>query len=95
MKITGINILRVYGSVIEEEEFPIPYRVKQTRKTDVYVVPRDLKRVALHHVIRDKKRSPFAQQLKEFERKFARMKKAKKKAKKKVKEKDVAEYLQV
>ena len=91
MRITGINILRLYGNVIEEEEFPIPNQVKQTRKTDVYEVPQDLKRVALHHVIRDKKRSPFARQLKKFERKFARMKKEKKK----VKDKEVAKYLQV
>ena len=95
MKITNIKILRVYGSVIEEEEFPIPNQVKQTRKTNVYVVPQNLKHVALHHVIRDKERSPFAQKLEEFEQKFASMKKAKKKKKKKVDDKDVAEYLKV
>lgn len=91
MRITGINILRVYGSVFEEEEFPIPNHVKQTRKTDVYVVPQNLKKVALHHVIRDEERSPFAQTLKAFEETFAR----KKEAKKKVDEDEVEEYLKV
>ena len=90
MKITGINILRVYGSVIEEEEFPIPNHVKQPRKIDVYVVPQNLKQVALHHVIRDEERSPFAQTLKEFDQKFAGRKKAER-----VYDIEVANYLQV
>lgn len=85
------KILRVYGNVIEEEEFPIPNQVKQTRKTALYEVPKKLKLVALHHVIRDKERSPFASKLKKYELKFARLKKAKKK----VEDRDVEEYLKV
>ena len=91
MRISGINILRVYGNVIEEDEFPIPNQVKQTRKTEVYEVPQNLKHVALHHIIRNKEKSPFARQLKEFEKKFARAKKAKKK----VDDNEVEEYIKV
>ena len=91
--IPGIEqkVLRVYGNVIEEEEFPIPNQVKQTRKTALYEVPEKLKRVALHHVIRDRERSPFARELKKCERKFAKLKKAKKI----VEDRDVEEYLKV
>ena len=91
MRISGINILRVYGNVIQEEEFPIPNQVKQTRQTEVYEVTQNLKHVALHHVITDKEKSPFARQLKKFENKFARVKKAKKK----VDDNEVKEYLKV
>lgn len=88
--IPGIQILRVYGNVIEEEDFPIPNRVQQIRKTTNYKVPEKLKRVALHMVIRDEN-SPFAEILKDWEDKFARMKEANEK----VPEEEVKEYLMV
>jgi len=91
MRISGIKILRVYGNVIEEEEFPIPNQVKPTRQSTIHQVPEHLKHVALHHVIRDEERSPYALQLKECEKFFAKMKRAKEK----VDEEEVQEYLKV
>ena len=91
MKIKGIRILRVYGNVIEEEEFPVPNQVKSIRQTSVHKVPKKLKPFSLHHVIRDEERSPKARLLKEYEKLFAR----KRKAKKKVADEIVEEYLQV
>lgn len=92
LRIPGIKILRVYGKVIEEEEFPIPNQVSQTRHTANYEVPESLKDVALHYVIRDEERSPrYARKLKRFERKFARLKREKKK----VSDKIVASYIKV
>ena len=91
MRIKDIKILRVYGSVIEEEEFPIPNQVKRTRQTAIQPVPDQLKSVALHHVIRNKEKSPYARKLREYEKLFAK----KKKAKKKVDDETVEEYLQV
>ncbi|XP_068672377.1 3'-5' exoribonuclease HELZ2-like isoform X2 [Montipora foliosa] len=78
MKIPSLKILRIYGNVIEQEEFPIPNQVKQTRKTSPYRIRENLKKVALHHVIRDKT-SIYADELKKFENKFAKLKKKKKK----------------
>ena len=91
MKIKGIRILRVYGKVIEEEEFPVPNQVKSIRQTSVHKVPKKLKPFSLHHVIRDEERSPKAPLLKEYQEFFAR----KRKAKKKVTDEIVEEYLQV
>ena len=91
MKIKGIRILRVYGNVIEEEEFPVPNQVKSIRQTSVHKVPKKLKPFSLHHVIRDEERSPKALLLKEYDKFFAR----KRKAKKKVADEIVEEYLQV
>ena len=91
MRIKGIKILRVYGNFIEKEEFPVPNQVKQTRHTAIQPVPDNLKSVALHHVIRDKEKSPYALKLQEKEELFAK----KKKAKKKVDDETVEEYLQV
>lgn len=94
MRIKGIKILRVYGKVIEQEEFPIPNQVKPTRpiaSQEELRVPENLRRIALHHVIRDKQTSDSARTLKKYERHFARMKKKKKK----VKDSKVMEYLQV
>ena len=79
MRIPGLKILRIYGKVIEEREFPIPNQVKQTRNTGLYDVPKHLKDVALHHVIRDATRSPYAQKLKRLEETFAELKRQKKK----------------
>lgn len=92
MKIPSLQILRIYGNVIEEEKFPIPNQVKPTRKTSPYGVSKNLKKVALHFVIRDKTKSPvYAGKLKEFEDNFKRLKKAKEK----IADKDVAKYLQL
>lgn len=94
MRIKGIKILRVYGKVIEEREFPIPNQVKPTRpfaSQEELKVPLNLRRIALHLVIRDEERSPYAIQLRRYERLFA----AKKKKKKRVEETTVEEYLQV
>ncbi len=94
MRIKGIKILRVYGKIIEQEEFPIPNQVKPTRpiaSQEELRVPENLRRIALHHVIRDEQRSNFARRLKKYERHFARMKKKKKK----VKDKKVRRYLKV
>ena len=91
MKIKGIRILRVYGNVIEEEEFPVPNQVKSIRQTSVHKVPKKLKPFSLHHVIRDEERSPKALLLKEYDKFFAR----KRKAKKKVADEIVEEYLLV
>ena len=79
MRIKGIKILRVYGNVIEQEEFPIPNQVKPTRPTDSQEelrVPENLKGIALHKVIRDTN-SPYALEpvkLKNYEDLFATMK---------------------
>ena len=91
MRIPGLKILRIYGNVIEEREFPIPNQVKQTRNTGLYDVPKHLKDVALHHVIRDASRSPYAQKLKRLEETFAELKRKKKK----IKVKHVEQYQKV
>ena len=95
MGIKGLKILRVYGNLIEQEEFPIPNQVKPTRpiaSQEELKVPKSLRDIALHLVIRDEEKSPqFAKTLKKHEKYFARMKKKKKK----VKETRVKEYLRV
>ena len=91
MRIPGLKILRIYGNVIEEKEFPIPNQVTQTRNTGLYDVPENLMSVALHHVIRDVSKSPYAQELKSLEKKFARLKRQMKK----IKDKHVDRYQKV
>ena len=91
MRIPGLKILRIYGNVIEEKEFPIPNQVKQIRNTGLYDVPEHLKNVALHHVIRDAFQSPYARKLKSLEQKFAQLKRQMKK----IKKKDVEQYQKV
>jgi len=65
--------------------------VKPTRQSAIHQVPEKLKGIALHHIIRDKKKSPYARELKKYEKRFAK----KKKAKKKVDDEEVEEYLKV
>lgn len=89
MNIQGLDVLRIYGNVIEEEEFPIPNKVKRVRKTTIHQVPQQLQDISLHHVIR--KRSPKATVLKSFEEKFA----LKKEAKEEVDDETVEAYLKV
>ncbi len=94
MKIEGIKVLRVYGNAIEQEEFPIPNKIKPARpiaSQEELRVPENLRSIALHLVIRDKETSPYAEELRRYERRFA----AKKKKKKRVEETTVEEYLQV
>ena len=95
MKIKGIKILRVYGNFIEQKRFPIPNQIQPTRpiaSEQELRVPENLKKIALHYVIRHKKESPYyAEKLRRLKRFFA----AKKKKKKKVEEELVQEYLAV
>ena len=94
MGIKGIKILRVYGNFIEQKKFPIPNRIQPTRpiaSEEELRVPRNLRSIALHHVIRNKKTSPYAKRLRSLERHFAE----RKKKKKKVDETIVEEYLTV
>ena len=94
MRIEGIKILRVYGNFIEQKKFPIPNQIQPTRpiaSEEELRVPKNLRSIALHHVIRNKNTSPYAKHLRRLERHFA----AKKKKKKKVEEATVEEYLEV
>ena len=95
MRIKGIKILRVYGNFIEQRMFPIPNKIQPTRPVaskQELRVPKALRRVALHYVIRDKKKSPYySKKLRRLERFFA----AQKKKKQKVEESKVEEYLAV
>ena len=94
MRIKGINILRVYGNFIEQKRFPIPNQIQPTRpiaSEQELRIPENLKRIALHYVIRDEETSPYANKLRRLESLFA----AKKKKKKKVEEALVEEYLAV
>ena len=91
LKDMGIKILRVYGNVIEEEKFPIPNKLKRIRQTAIHQVPKSLKRISLHHVIRNRRRSPYARELKKYDKLFARMKKKKKE----VPDERIKEYLKV
>ena len=94
MRIKGIKILRVYGNFIEQKRFPIPNQVQSTRpiaSKQELRVPQNLKRIALHYVIRNKETSPYAEELRRLESFFA----AKKKKKEKVEEETVEEYLAV
>ena len=91
LKDMGIKILRVYGNVIEEEKFPIPNKLKRIRQTAIHQVPKSLKRISLHHVIRNRRRSPYARKLKKYDKLFARMKKKNKE----VPDEKIKKYLKV
>lgn len=80
--------------MVEQEEFPIPNQVKPPRpfaSQEELRVPEILRTVALHHVIRDQKTSPYAGQLKHYENIFAEAKRRKKR----VKDEMVQVYLKV
>ena len=80
--------------MVEQEEFPIPNQVKPPRpfaSQEELRVPEILRTVALHHVIRDQKTSPYAKQLKRYENIFAE----KKRRKTRVKDEMVQGYLKV
>lgn len=94
MRIKGIKILRVYGNVIEQKRFPIPNQIQPTRpiaSEQELRIPENLRRIALHYVIRDAETSPYAKKLRRLEKLFA----AKKKKKQKVEEVLVEDYLAV
>lgn len=98
MKIKGLKskILRVYGKVIEQKRFPVPNEVKSSRtigSKEEMRVPKKLRCIALHHVIRRRKKekSPFAEDLRKFEKMFAQ----KKKKKQVVDEATISEYREV
>ena len=84
----------MYGNFIEQKRFPIPNQIQPTRQIaseQELRVPENLKKIALHYVIRDKETSPYANKLRRLERLFA----AKKKKKEKVEEVLVEKYLEV
>ena len=73
LQISGIKIIRVYGDLIEEEEYPIPNKrkpLKTSTKDEVKTLDEGLKAIALHHVIRSEK-CPFASELRDYELTFA------------------------
>lgn len=70
MKMYGssLRILRMYGSALECAEFPIPGKVFSPQQTN-YVPNQSIQNVTLHHIIR-RPGKPYAERLKEFDRKF-------------------------
>ncbi|XP_076803603.1 3'-5' exoribonuclease HELZ2-like [Clavelina lepadiformis] len=72
MKTKSLKIVRVYGSMLEELDFPIPNKPKLFGLSEKPSRPPDpkLHPYALHHIIREKGK-PFAEKLKEFDLKFA------------------------
>ena len=94
MRIKGIKILRVYGNFIEQKRFPIPNQIQPTRpiaSEQECRIPKNLRRIALHYVIREAETSPYAIRLRRLENLFAK----KKKKKQKVEDVLVEEYLAV
>ena len=73
LQIPGVKILRVYGDLIEEQEYPIPNKrkpLKTSTEDEVKTLDEGLKAISLHHVIRSEK-CPFASELRDYEHKFA------------------------
>ncbi|CAK8694336.1 unnamed protein product [Clavelina lepadiformis] len=72
MKTKSLKIVRVYGSMLEELDFPIPNKPKLFGVSEKPSRPPDpkLRPFALHHIIREKGK-PFAEKLKKFDQKFA------------------------
>jgi superfamily I DNA and/or RNA helicase len=58
----------MYGSALECAEFPIPGKVFSPQQSN-YVPDQSIRSVTLHHIIR-KPGKPYAEKLKEFDRKF-------------------------
>ena len=74
LKIPGLKIIRVYGDLREQAEFPIPNKrqpLKNPTDDDSQISNESiaLKAISLHHVIR-RAPCPFATGLREYERKF-------------------------
>ena len=71
------KIVRVYSEHIHHQDFPIPRDYSSSRKRSTYegLKKSDLRRVALHYLIRDPKNQPaFAKQIQELDEKFRRTK---------------------
>ena len=71
VRIPGLKIIRVYGDLREQAEFPIPNRRQYLKQSsdDGTEIPERLKKVSLHHIIR-KHPCPDADELRMYERKF-------------------------
>lgn len=71
LRIPGLKIIRVYGDLREQAEFPIPNRRQYLKQStdDGTEIPERLKKVSLHHIIR-KHPCPDADELRKYERKF-------------------------
>ncbi|XP_061162412.1 helicase with zinc finger domain 2-like isoform X2 [Saccostrea echinata] len=67
---SSLKVLRMYSSALECKEFPIPGKVFSPRQTN-YVPNEGIQKVTLHHLIRDAGK-PYAEKIKEFDRKFSR-----------------------
>ena len=74
MKISSLNVLRVYSDQIEQKEFPIPNKLKPARITrsgdELKISSEKIRSVALHHVIRGPG-CPYGHELRQFEEGFA------------------------
>ncbi|XP_052764074.1 helicase with zinc finger domain 2-like isoform X2 [Mya arenaria] len=81
------SFVRVYSQAIETRDFPIPRRSQITRGTRNQNAPSALRRVALHHIIREDGK-PFADEIKETEKRFQNKKYT-------PSNKEVDEYLQL
>ncbi|KAJ7378386.1 helicase [Desmophyllum pertusum] len=72
LQIPGLKIIRVYGDLREQAEFPIPNKRKHLKiSTDdeAQISNKELKAVSLHHIIRSDK-CRFASQLQDYESAF-------------------------
>ena len=95
LKIPELKIIRVYSDRREQAEFPIPNQRQQLKNsTDeddrMSNEENELKTVSLHHIIRSDQ-CPFADGLREYERKF----KADEKDGLRTSDKEVEEYRKV
>ncbi|XP_076803605.1 3'-5' exoribonuclease HELZ2-like isoform X1 [Clavelina lepadiformis] len=66
---TDLRIVRVYGSLLEEKDFPIPNKPRLHSQSEVPPDPK-LRSFALHHIIREDGK-PSASKLKRFDERFA------------------------
>ncbi|CAK8694340.1 unnamed protein product [Clavelina lepadiformis] len=83
---TDLRIVRVYGSLLEEKDFPIPNKPKLHSQSEDTPDPK-LRSFGLHHIIRED-RKPFASKLTEFDKLF-------KEKPEKVKFEDYQEYTKI
>ncbi|XP_076803604.1 3'-5' exoribonuclease HELZ2-like [Clavelina lepadiformis] len=83
---TDLRIVRVYGSLLEEKDFPIPIKPRLHSQSEDPPDPK-LRSFALHHIIREDGK-PFASELTEFDKLF-------KEKPEKVKFEDYQEYTKI
>ncbi|XP_076803598.1 3'-5' exoribonuclease HELZ2-like isoform X2 [Clavelina lepadiformis] len=69
MKTKSLKIVRVYGNILEELDFPIPNKPKLFGLSENPTDPK-LRPFALHHIIREEGK-PFAEKLQHFNQTFA------------------------